>query len=210
MDKFDEFLKEKVNDEKSEFVVSKRYDTNLEKCLKDLDSKKHIRWNKAIISVAACFIFVLLVGFSSRDINVNKSLNDNSRISSVSEEERSIQNRAYQGVNNIINIDDIKTLTFKVLGENSTYKFLDNKKDITSVIEYINSIATREIPKVETKEWDIFIQTNGSINHSIIIEENVMNVDDRWFEINEDEVKNIESIYSNLRYEEIPIKYCNF
>ena len=58
---------------------------------------------------------------------------------------------------------------------------------------------------------DFLIQTNGvESNHTIIIKNDIMNIDNKWYKINSEEVNNFKSMYNNLNYDENSIPYCNY
>ena len=69
MDKFNEYLDNKIKSEKEEFRLPKSFERKLEETLENLSEDNKIinkKWsyNKGIFTTAACFIFVFLVGIS--------------------------------------------------------------------------------------------------------------------------------------------------
>ena len=79
------------------------------------------------------------------------------------------------------------------------------------IISFINDILKEEIQKQTLGEWDFLIQTNGvESNHTIIIKNDIMNIDNKWYKINSEEVNNFKSMYNNLNYDENSIPYCNY
>ena len=95
--------------------------------------------------------------------------------------------------------------------DGNTYKSVDNKVDIEKIISFINDIPKEEIQKQTLGEWDFLIQTNGvESNHTIIIKNDILNIDNKWYKIDSEEVSNFKSMYNDLNYDENNIPYCNY
>ena len=95
--------------------------------------------------------------------------------------------------------------------DGNTYKSVDNKVDIEKIISFINDISKEEIQKQTLGEWDFLIQTNGvESNHTIIIKNDILNIDNKWYKIDSEEVSNFKSMYNDLNYDENNIPYCNY
>ncbi|MBM6860287.1 hypothetical protein H9X78_07250, partial [Clostridium saudiense] len=64
MDKFDEFLKKRTEDENKDFTLPESFDLKIEETLNSLENDKKDKSyvNKKIISMVACFTLVFLVG----------------------------------------------------------------------------------------------------------------------------------------------------
>ena len=195
--------------------------------------------NKKLWTTVACFAFVFLAATSIRygvDSNkpnsIEKSLenqvtgysdgipevasyNDaetrdigNSEASKQDAEEFNLDDRFGDEV---IDSSNINKIIVKNIVDGNTYKSVDNKIDIEMIISFINDILKEEIQKQTLGEWDFLIQTNGvESNHTIIIKNDIMNIDNKWYKINSEEVNNFKSMYNNLNYDENSIPYCNY
>ena len=236
MDKFDEYLRNKIKGENDEFVLPKSFEHKLEDTLKNLDkeSKSKInRWyiNKKLWTTAACFAFVFLTSVSIKyGVNLNKS---NSLEKSLNRQDaeysESIPDVAsYSGDeatkqevrefsledrfgDKVIDSSNINKIIVKNIVDGNTYKSVDNKIDIENIISFINDIHGKEIQQQTLGEWDFIIQTNGvESNHTIIIKDEIMNIDNKWYKIDSEEVNKFKSMYNDLNYDENSIPYCNY
>ena len=207
---------------------------------KENKSKTNVWYmNKKLWTTAACFAFVFLTSVSIKyGINSNKSnsleksLKDKlqstvkalhmllvtvvlkleglvmMRQLNKGQIEFSLEDRFGDGVIDSTSIN--KIIVKNIVGGN-TYKSVDNKIDIENIISFINDIPKEEIQQQTLGEWDFLIQTNGvESNHTIIIKNDIMNIDNKWYKIDSEEVNNFKSIYNNLNYDENSIPYCNY
>ena len=194
--------------------------------------------NKKLWTTAACFAFVFLAAVSiryevnsSRSDSIERSLENQvtgysdaiPEVASHNEastrgigndeankqvEEFSLEDRFGNGIIDSININKI---IVKNIVEGNTYKSVDNKVDIEKIISFINDIPKEEIQKQTLGEWDFLIQTNGvESNHTIIIKNHIMNIDNKWYKINSEDVNEFKSMYNDLNYDENNIPYCNY
>ena len=236
MDKFDEYLRNKIKGENDEFVLPKSFEHKLEDTLKNLDkeSKSKInRWyiNKKLWTTAACFAFVFLTSVSIKyGVNLNKSnYLEKSLNRQDAEYSESIHDVAsYSGDevtkqevrefsledrfgDKVIDSSNINKIIVKNIVDGNTYKSIDNKIDIENIISFINDIHGKEIQQQILGEWDFIIQTNGvESNHTIIIKDEIMNIDNKWYKIDSEEVNKFKSMYNDLNYDENSIPYCNY
>ena len=220
MDKFDEFLSKRTEDESKEFVVPESLDLRIEETLKHLNDDKKEKWyrNKKIISMVACFALICLVGFRYVLPNNMSSMNKSSA-TEMSADKAQLRDMDMPEVESyglersseelILNANEIKSLNIKSLAGESRYKFVDKAEDIEILIDTINALNKSEIIDQGISEWDFLIQTNGSVNHSIMIKGKFINIDEKWYEANEDISKIIKDIYVELNYEEKEVAYCN-
>lgn len=195
--------------------------------------------NKKLWTTAACFAFVFLAATSIRyEVNSNrsnsieKSLENqvtgyseaipevashnqastrgigNDEATKQEVEEFSLEDRFGDG---IIDSNNINKIIVKNIVDGNTYKSVDNKVDIEKIISFINNIPKEEIQKQTLGEWDFLIQTNGvESNHTIIIKNDILNIDNKWYKIDSQEVSNFKSMYNDLNYDENNIPYCNY
>ena len=195
--------------------------------------------NKKLWTTAACFAFVFLAATSIRyEVNSNrsnsieKSLENqvtgyseaipevashnqsstrgigNDEATKQEVEEFSLEDRFGDG---IIDSNNINKIIVKNIVDGNTYKSVDNKVDIEKIISFINNIPKEEIQKQTLGEWDFLIQTNGvESNHTIIIKNDILNIDNKWYKIDSEEVSNFKSMYNDLNYDENNIPYCNY
>lgn len=236
MDKFDEYLRNKIKGENDEFVLPKSFEHKLEDTLKNLDkeSKSKInRWyiNKKLWTTAACFAFVFLTSVSIKyGVNLNKSnyleksLNRQDAeysesipdVASYSGDEATKQEVREFSLEDrfgdkVIDSSNINKIIVKNIVDGNTYKSIDNKIDIENIISFINDIHKEEIQQQTLGEWDFIIQTNGvESNHTIIIKDEIMNIDNKWYKIDSEEVNKFKSMYNDLNYDENSIPYCNY
>lgn len=195
--------------------------------------------NKRLWTTAACFAFVFLAATSirygvdsNRSNSIEKSLENqvtgysdaipevashneastrgigNDEATKQGVEEFSLEDRFGDG---IIDSNNINKIIVKNIVDGNTYKSVDNKVDIEKIISFINDIPKEEIQKQTLGEWDFLIQTNGvESNHTIIIKNDILNIDNKWYKIDSQEVSNFKSMYNDLNYDENNIPYCNY
>lgn len=195
--------------------------------------------NKKLWTTAACFAFVFLAATSirygvdsNRSNSIEKSLENqvtgysdaipevashneastrgigNDEATKQGVEEFSLEDRFGDG---IIDSNNINKIIVKNIVDGNTYKSVDNKVDIEKIISFINDIPKEEIQKQTLGEWDFLIQTNGvESNHTIIIKNDILNIDNKWYKIDSQEVSNFKSMYNDLNYDENNIPYFNY
>ena len=195
--------------------------------------------NKKLWTTAACFAFVFLAATSirygvdsNRSNSIEKSLENqvtgysdaipevashneastrgigNDEATKQEVEEFSLEDRFGDG---IIDSNNINKIIVKNIVDGNTYKSVDNKVDIEKIISFINDIPKEEIQKQTLGQWDFLIQTNGvESNHTIIIKNDILNIDNKWYKIDSEEVSNFKSMYNDLNYDENNIPYCNY
>lgn len=195
--------------------------------------------NKRLWTTAACFAFVFLAATSirygvdsNRSNSIEKSLeNQVTGYSDAIPEVASHNDTSTRGIGNdeetkqeveefsledifgdeIIDSNNINKIIVKNIVDGNTYKSVDNKVDIEKIISFINDIPKEEIQKQTLGQWDFLIQTNGvESNHTIIIKNDILNIDNKWYKIDSEEVSNFKSIYNDLNYDENNIPYCNY
>ena len=217
-----------------------KLEENLKNLDKENKSKTNVWYmNKKLWTTAACFTFVFLAGVSIRygfdsnklssiERNLENQITEyssgvpevashneaetrgiiNNRSTEKEVEEFSLQDTFGDGV---IDSNNINKIIVKNIVEDNTYKSIDNKSDIEKIISFINDIPKEEIQNQTLGEWDFLIQTNGvESNHTIIIKNNIMNIDNKYYKINAEEVNNFKVMYNDLNYDENKIPYCDF
>lgn len=219
MDKFDEFLKKKTEDENNEFTLPESFNLKIEETLKCLEDNKKEKWytNRKIISMVACFALVFFVGLRYTVFNGSLTINESTTMDMQSDSvqrssipEPEISNYSLENSEDfIINQNEVKELTIKSLSGEAKFKFVNKEEDINNIIESINKLYKFEVIDQGISEWDFLIQTTGEVNHTIEVKGNLINIDNRCYESNEDISEIIRNIYDNLNYEEKDIKYCN-
>ena len=219
MDKFDEFLKKKTEDENNEFTLPESFNIKIEETLKCLEDNKKEKWykNRKIISMVACFALVFFVGLRYTVFNGSLTINESTTMDMQSDSvqrssipEPEISNYSLENSEDfIINQNEVKELTIKSLSGEAKFKFVNKEEDINNIIESINKLYKFEVIDQGISEWDFLIQTTGEVNHTIEVKGNLINIDNRCYESNEDISEIIRNIYDNLNYEEKNIKYCN-
>ena len=195
--------------------------------------------NKKLWTTAACFAFVFLTSVSIKyGINSNNldslgkglenqateysdsipdvaSYNgaetrgiENNEAAKQKSEEFSLEESFGEGV---IDSTNINKIIVKNIIDRNTYKSVDNKVDIEKIISFINDIPKEEIQQQTLGEWDFLIQTNGvESNYTIIIKNDIMNIDNKWYKINSEEINNFKDMYNDLNYDENSIPYCDY
>ena len=218
MDKFNKYLKNKSKSENKEFVLPNSFECKLEETLKNLDkenkSKTNVWYiNKKLLTMVACFAFVFLAGISIKyGVNSNKSnFTDRSlenQIAGYSEGIPEIASRNKAETRDVvsdevIDSNNINKIIIKNIVDGNIYKSIDNKIDIERIISFINDIPKEEIQKQILEEWDFLIQTSGmESNHTIIIKNHIMNIDNKWYKIDSKEVNSFKNMYNDLNYDE--------
>ena len=207
---------------------------------KENKSKTNVWYmNKKLWTTAACFAFVFLASVSvrygvdsSRLDSIERSLENqateysesipdvasyngaetrgigNDEAAKQDAEEFNLEDRFGDGV---IDSTNINKIIVKNIVDGNTYKSVDNKVDIEKVISFINDIPKVEIQQQTLGEWDFLIQTNGvESNYTIIIKNDIMSIDNKWYKINSEEVNNFKDMYNDLNYDENSIPYCDY
>ena len=238
MDKFDEYLNKKVEMESEKFILPKSFEDKIEETLESLDKKnleKEEKWyfNKNIWITAACFAFISLTVLVTNKNN-NETTNDLIRMSSEMDNNSSMvsYNNAESGsireyssnesveeqLESNININDsfidynnINKIIIKFMDNINKYKTIDKRDDIRQVIDFINYTSKKEIEKQDINNWDFLIQTNGiGLNHNIIIKDDIMIIDDKWYKIDLNDNERLKNVYNDLNYNEKDIPYCDY
>lgn len=238
MDKFDEYLNNKVEMESEKFILPKLFEDKIEETLESLDKKnleKEEKWyfNKNIWITAACFAFISLTVLVTNKNN-NETTNDLIRMSSEMDNNSSMvsYNNAESGsireyssnesveeqLESNININDsfidynnINKIIIKFMDNINKYKTIDKRDDIRQVIDFINYTSKKEIEKQDINNWDFLIQTNGiGLNHNIIIKDDIMIIDDKWYKIDLNDNERLKNVYNDLNYNEKDIPYCDY
>lgn len=195
--------------------------------------------NKRLWTTAACFAFVFLTSVSIKYVINSNNLNSlgkglENQATEYSEsipdvasyngaETRGIENneaaKQQSGEfsledsfgDGVIDSNNINKIIVKNIIDGNTYKSVDNKVDIEKVISFINDIPKVEIQQQILGEWDFLIQTNGvESNYTIIIKNDIMSIDNKWYKINSEEVNNFKDMYNDLNYDENSIPYCDY
>ena len=216
MDKFDKYLKNKSKSENKEFVLPNSFECKLEETLKNLDkeNKTNVLYiNKKLWTMVACFAFVFLVGISIKyGVNSNKSnFIDRSLENQIAGYSDGIPEVASRNKaetrdvvsDEVIDSNNINKIIIKNIVDGNIYKSIDNNIDIEKIISFINDIPKEEIQKQILEEWDFLIQTSGmESNHTIIIKNHIMNIDNKWYKIDSEEVNSFKAMYNALNYDE--------
>lgn len=226
MDKFDDYLEKKSECEDKEFILPKAFEDKLKNTLDNLDSEpqKNNYRKKKIIASAAGIIFVCLIGWKLANNNMfGNSMNSRTLENSVTNETADYDSgaaKSYMTDQRDNYGADEYSIVEKTVDENTTskiifknligYKVVEKTEDISEIANLINNNSLIEINEVELDNWQYLIETVGEKNHIIMIKNNIMNVDDRWFEINEDVSKEFGSLYYKLDYSEKDINSCDF
>ena len=206
----------------------------------DKENKTNVWYmNKKLWTTAACFSFVLLTAVSikygidsNKSNSIEKSLErqatgysdsipyvasyDGAETRSIDDNEAAKQYVEEFSLNDgfgdeVIDSTNINKIIVKNIIGGNTYKSVDNKLDIEKIISFINDIPREEIQKQTLGEWDFLIQTNGlDSNHTIIIKNDIMNIDNKWYKVNSEEVNNFKYMYNDLNYDENSIPYCDY
>lgn len=216
MDKFNKYLKNKSKSENKEFVLPNSFECKLEETLKNLDkeNKTNVLYiNKKLWTMVACFAFVFLVGISIKyGVNSNKSnFIDRSLENQIAGYSDGIPEVASRNKaetrdvvsDEVIDSNNINKIIIKNIVDGNIYKSIDNNIDIEKIISFINDIPKEEIQKQILEEWDFLIQTSGmESNHTIIIKNHIMNIDNKWYKIDSEEVNSFKAMYNALNYDE--------
>ena len=216
MDKFNKYLKNKSKSENKEFVLPNSFECKLEETLKNLDkeNKTNVLYiNKKLWTMVACFAFVFLVGISIKyGVNSNKSnFIDRSLENQIAGYSDGIPEVASRNKaetrdvvsDEVIDSNNINKIIIKNIVDGNIYKAIDNNIDIEKIISFINDIPKEEIQKQILEEWDFLIQTSGmESNHTIIIKNHIMNIDNKWYKIDSKEVNSFKNMYNDLNYDE--------
>ena len=234
----DEYLNNKVEMESEKFILPKSFEDKIEETLESLDKKnleKEEKWyfNKNIWITAACFAFISLTVLVTNKNN-NETTNDLIRMSSEMDNNSSMvsYNNAESGsireyssnesveeqLESNININDsfidynnINKIIIKFMDNINKYKTIDKRDDIRQVIDFINYTSKKEIEKQDINNWDFLIQTNGiGLNHNIIIKDDIMIIDDKWYKIDLNDNERLKNVYNDLNYNEKDIPYCDY
>lgn len=187
--------------------------------------------NKKLWTMVACFAFVFLSGISIKyGVDSNKSNSIDRSLENqitgysdsipevasrnkaetrdvVSDEaaEKEVKEYSLQDTvsDEAIDSNNINKIIIKNIVGGNIYKSIDNKIDIKRIISFINDIPKEEIQEQILEEWEFLIQTNGmESNHTIIIKNDIMNIDNKWYKIDSEEVNSFKAMYNALNYDE--------
>lgn len=225
MDRVDKYLKSKCDIENKEFILPKSFEYKLEETLENLDKidiQNNWYKNKKILATVACFIFIC-VGISINIFN-NNSMDYSESIPNLAssysrdlsgEMQEDLKNRVSkfslsdESVYNFIEVNNIDRLYFKSIEDNK-YKIIHGKEDIEEIINFINNISREKTEVGSMNDWKFLIQASGvDINHSIIIGEDIIIIDEEYYKISSKEINDLKDIYNSLSCEEIEIPYCD-
>ena len=110
-----------------------------------------------------------------------------------------------------IDYNNINKVIIKFMDNINKYKTIDKRDDIRQVIDFINYTSKKEIEKQDINNWDFLIQTNGiGLNHNIIIKDDIMIIDDKWYKIDLNDNERLKNVYNDLNYNEKDIAYCDY
>lgn len=104
--------------------------------------------------------------------------------------------------NTTLSLNNTKSITIATLPSPPKKKYVTRKTDIKKIIDFVNSMSKKEIPKKNVYGWFISISTLGKEKHDISFAGTNLNIDDKWYEINNNELDKIIKLYKELDYEE--------
>ena len=217
MDKFDEYLNNKVEMESEKFILPKSFEDKIEETLESLDKKNLEKEEKWYFNKNNNETTNDLIRMSS-EMDNNSSMVSYNNAESGSIREYSSNESVEEQLESNININDsfidynnINKVIIKFMDNINKYKTIDKRDDIRQVIDFINYTPKKEIEKQDINNWDFLIQTNGiGLNHNIIIKDDIMIIDDKWYKIDLNDNERLKNVYNDLNYNEKDIAYCDY
>ena len=217
MDKFDEYLNNKVEMESEKFILPKSFEDKIEETLESLDKKNLEKEEKWYFNKNNNETTNDLIRMSS-EMDNNSSMVSYNNAESGSIREYSSNESVEEQLESNININDsfidynnINKIIIKFMDNINKYKTIDKRDDIRQVIDFINYTSKKEIEKQDINNWDFLIQTNGiGLNHNIIIKDDIMIIDDKWYKIDLNDNERLKNVYNDLNYNEKDIPYCDY
>lgn len=211
MNNFDEFLKSKVNEEKEKFTLPKDVDSKIEETLEGLQNSKKSNINKKALAMVASLTLIVLVGI--KVIFPIGAANDKARAITPDMAKESREEVSFDTINMndneqnskqditydyVLNRKEIISIEINCEDSNVKNKVINNENGINKIVSFINSISVQEVPSKELDSWDFLIETKGDINHLIILKDNTMNIDDKSYEINSENINSLKELYNKL------------
>lgn len=102
-----------------------------------------------------------------------------------------------------ITTNDVKQITIIKLPSPPKKKIITNKKDISKIINFINSIKLLKKINDPIKGWVYSIKFENKSNYNIDFLGDKININGTWYEIDSSKLNELDSIYKELNYKEI-------
>ena len=197
MEKFNDFLNNKIKTEDEKFIVPDKVNNRIEDTLRNLDilvkeeheeenveNTKKFDFNKKYISIAAMFILVFGIGIrvmnpvinqESENTNKNNSLRDGSAINEVMEFREGNLKKISNG-DRFIDLNDVRNIEIRSL-KDDIYISTVAENEINLVLNYINSLYLNSTNDRTIDSYEYLIKLSGKKEIEIIIQNNLISID---------------------------------
>ena len=198
MEKFDDFLDNKIKTEDEKFIVPDKVNNRIEDTLRNLDllvekendikNIKKFNLNRKYISIAA--MFILLIGIGVRVINPainqeskNLGKSENLREGNTTKEVAELKETDLSKLSNndkLINLDKINIVEIRSLSKD-IYITTTEENEIGLVLNYINSLYLSLVKDKTMDNYEYLIKLSGDKEIEIIIQNNLIAIDGQLY-----------------------------
>lgn len=198
MEKFDDFLNNKIKTEDEKFIVPDKVNNRIEDTLRNLDllvekendikNIKKFNLNRKYISIAA--MFILLIGIGVRVINPainqeskNLGKSENLREGNTTKEVAELKETDLSKLSNndkLINLDKINIVEIRSLSKD-IYITTTEENEIGLVLNYINSLYLSLVKDKTMDNYEYLIKLSGDKEIEIIIQNNLIAIDGQLY-----------------------------
>lgn len=102
----------------------------------------------------------------------------------------------------LVDSSKINNITITVMPSPPKAKVIDNKDDISKIVDYINSIEIKDKEQGTYKGWEVNINLKGKENYDISFVEGCIYLNGIVYKVDKDVINEIKDIYNNLDYKE--------
>lgn len=103
---------------------------------------------------------------------------------------------------NLVDSSNIDNITITVMPSPPKVKIIDNKGDISKIVDYINSIDIKDKEQGTYKGYEVSINLKGKENYDISFAKESIYLNGVLYKVDKDVINEIKDIYNNLDYKE--------
>lgn len=190
-----------------------------EMVLTKIDDKENLSYGNTIISVLQLINSKSQVPGTTSMITDKKSLKD--RIKNIAENKKFgfrtmlagillifilaialLTNKLTSEEFNLVDSSKINSIAIAVMPSPPKEKVIDNKDDISKIVEYINSIEIKDKEQGAYKGWEVNINLKGKENYDISFVEGSIYLNGIVYKVDNNVIKEIKDLYNKLEYED--------
>lgn len=102
----------------------------------------------------------------------------------------------------LVDSSKINNITITVMPSPPKAKVIDNKDDISKIVDYINSIEIKDKEQGTYKGWEVNINLKGKENYDISFVEGSIYLNGIVYKVDNNVIKEIKELYNKLEYED--------